>query len=229
MSLSQKISRLQNLRDKEQKKLQRMQQHRLTVGINIFFLLILSQVFKGFYLELVAVLFFLPLFLFFVGRSQRQTRFLKKIDGLHTFYHRQWSIKQGRYTESYSPEQMNHPDLARDLDLGLLYPQLNFCFTEEGQRRLDAWLCQDFQDSKREDRQQHLRELIKLSGPLRRLHASPELNTPVRLLRIQKEVERSFFPENTPWKWILPISWLGLGALFLLPVPLVLLKVVFFV
>ncbi len=229
MSLSQKLGRLQNLRDEEQKKLQRVQQQRLTAGLNIFFLLILSQIFSGYYLELVAVLFFLPLFLFFVGRSRRRAGFLKKIDGLHSFYQRQLDFKQGRILESHPPEQMSLPDLARDLDLGLLYPQLNFCFSEEGQRQLDAWLCQDFRDSSREVRQRHLKELIKLSGPLRRLHALPPLKNPVRMNQIQKEVERSFFPENTPWKWIVPISWLGLVTLLFLPVPTVLLKVVFFV
>lgn len=235
MSLSQKLGRLQNLRDEEQKKLQRVQQQRLMVGLNIFFLLILSQVFKGFYLELLAVLFFLPLFLFFVGRSRRRSCFLKKIEGLHTFYQRQWDLKQGRILDSYPPEQMNHPDLARDLDLGLLYPQLNFCFSEEGQRQLDAWLCQDFSGSNREDRQKHLKELIQLSGPLRRLHALHALKNPVRMNQIQKEVERSFFSENTPWKWIVPLSWLGLVVLvslvvlLFLPVPPILLKVVFFV
>jgi hypothetical protein len=231
MSIVNKIQRLEQELLKHKKRLDRWRGHRLSLGLCLFFMLIGSQIFPGYYLELLALLGITPLFVFYVAKTRRLQSFVEQLEHLHLFYGQQRSMAQGNFTQVTPPEQMTHPDLARDLDLGTLYPALNFCFSREGEKLLDQWLCQELDLGQREKRQNQIQQLLLYPGLLRRLHClSLHSSQPkTRFQLIADEVNRSFFPEPILWKWLVPSSWLLLLVALLASLPSGLVQILFFI
>ena len=218
MALESKINRLQNVAAKYQEKLTALQSRRLLLGLAFTGLLIASQIIKGAHLELLAVFLVLPIFIYFFRRSRNLQNFFQELEHLKDFYQRQLQMSQGYFSKEWDPEEMANPSLARDLDLGVLFANMDLSFTEESQNLLNQWLCQEFGDSTRVRREQFIKELVQSPGLLRRLQINP-LEQKASLQRIKKEVERSFFERPIPWKILLPIFWFLMLALLFSPLP----------
>ena len=195
-----------------------MQQKRLIFGLTVFVLLVVSQIAKGLHLELVALLLVLPVFLIFFKKSRQVARHLLSLQQLQNFYKQQAEFQQGHYKGQINPEQMFNTNLARDLDLGAFFYNINYCSTQQGRELLNRWLCQDFSGTTREQRQNAMQDLLKFPGVLRRMLLDPP-QTPIDFARIEKEMKRSFFEEAMPWKWIVPGSWFVLIAVVVLGLP----------
>ncbi len=226
--LEHKIGFLSRKEILEFNKLQTLRRKRLFWGLSFFSLLFFSQVFKGFYLELIGIILFLPLFIGSIVGSRRQSLFLASLIQLKSFYLRQSSFLNSSFESSTSAEQMSDPDLARDLDLNLLFDQLNLCFSKQGEEQLNRWLCQDFAQSNLQQRQSRLKELIPLSGPIRRLQILSQKQK-VDLSQLDLELSRPFIDPRLKWSWLIPISWGILMALVIIGAPVNLLKIVFFI
>ena len=208
MFLSKRIQKLESVRKVILSRLERVQSFRLTLGLSLFTLIIFSQILKGFYLELVAFFVILPLFIFYFRRSRSFKNFISNIDELIRFYKSQQAFIQGSFTGFRHPEQMFDVNLARDLDLGVLYANMDYCLSVESRTKLNEWLCQEFRGSDRKLRQSQIRELLKYPGLLRKIQRKSKTHL-IEFTKIKKEVERPFLP-HAPWKWIIPISWFTL-------------------
>lgn len=225
--MSRKLEHLKKNRHHYQIRLSQVQRLRLIFGLSVFFLLVLSQIVKGVHLEWVALLFFLPLFIFNFIKSRRLKNFMETLTRLHDFYERQNRFRQGIFPYAVSPEDMENPDLARDLDLGILFASLNLCLSRQGEAQLNRWLCQSFAQSSQTQRRQHLTELLRWPGLLRRIQIQ-HADSKVDFSAIEKEVNRPFLPASMQWKWLVPGFWFVVIALLFLPVPALLWKVALF-
>lgn len=201
---------------KQKLSLDQLQQKRLIFGLIFFALLVLSQIFKGYYLELIGLFIFLPLFIFYFKKSRINYGFIEDLEKLKSFYLHQQNFQEAKSFSYRNSEPLNHP-LARDLDLDELSAGLNFCFSQQGSELFNSWLLQDFKNSTFEQRQSYLKEISQFPGVLRRLHSQEPIKK-VNFSLLDKELKRSFLEQNPPWKWIIPISWLALiVSLFLSP------------
>lgn len=179
---------------------------RLMLGLTFFFLLVFSQIIKGFYLELLAFFPVLPFFIFYFKKSHILKNFLDNIHELIGFYKSQQAFIQGYSTKFCHPEEMFDVNLARDFDLGILYANMDYCSSVESRTKFNEWLCQEFKNSNRSLRQSQILEILKYPGLLRKIQRKSK-NHLINFTRIKKEVERPFLPD-APWKWIIPFSWL---------------------
>ena len=223
MSLHRKIQRIHGAVEKVQGKLKEAQKMRLILGLNIFLLLIFSQILKGYSLELFGLFGLSPFFIYYYKRSRKIKSFLNSLQNLSYFYQSQENFQKGLFTKEVLAEDMYDSSLARDLDLGLLFSNINYCFSKQGGALLSQWLCQEFKSSSLSERKQNLVELTKSPGLIRKLQMRT-CKVLVDFARIEKEISRSFFPEPIAWKWILPISWLALICFLLTPVPAIVWK-----
>ncbi len=226
--LKNKIQFLTKKIDAQFKKLQQLRQKRLFWGLSFFSLLFFSQILTGFYFEILAFIIPLPLFIYYIIGSGRALKYYDSLKRLHFFYQRQLSYIDSSFLSTTPAELMHNPDLARDLDLNVLFDQLNLCFSVEGELKLNQWLCQEFGDSKLLRRHENLKELLALSGPIRRLQ-SLNFDKKVNLTALNQELSRPFLDPDLKWSWIIPISWVLFLVLLFLPVPGLILKSVFFV
>lgn len=225
--LTNRIQRLETHAEAIKSRLEGARSKRLTLGFLIFGLLVASQIVKGYGLELIALFLITPVFIYFFKKSNKIAQYHSLILNRISFYQRQEAFLAGNLVENVLPETMFNPDLARDLDLGVLYSALNFCFSQEGEDKLNNLLCQNFTDDSWQARHNKIKELASYPGPLRNLQT--DIQSKVSFDNIQKEIERSFFPEPMPWKWIVPISW-ALTLVFLFtPGPAILWKVSLFI
>ncbi len=213
MLLNKRIQKLETIKKTVLERLEKIRNLRLTLGLALFALLISSQIIKGVYLELVAFFFILPLFVFCFRKSLSFKNFTDHIDELIRFYKNQQAFSQGRSTAFCHPEQMADVNLARDLDLGALYANMDYCSSVESREKFNQWLCQQFKGSDRSLRQSQILEILKYPGILRKIQRKSKTHL-IEFTKIKREVERSFLP-HTPWKWIIPLSWSVL-VLFLL-------------
>ena len=205
MSLDKKIKKLQSIQTKVSARLERVQGFRLGWGLALPGLLIFSQIIQGFYFELIAIFLTLPLFLFYFRKSLALKRLILEIGELIEFYQRQLDFSRGGSTLSHPPEKMSCVELARDLDLGILYANMDHCCSIEARKQLDEWLCQKFGESHRKKRQSGIQELLQYPGLLRKIQKKSK-NHLIEFQRIEKEVARPFI-HKTPWIWGVPISW----------------------
>lgn len=227
MRLKDRQDKLQGRIKIEQGQLERLRARRLLMGLLTFSLFMLSQVFPGKHLELIALLATLPLFFIMVMWSRRQERFVQRLQETLAFYNRQFNFQAGQLREGLAPESLPDADLARDLDLHLLASQMDFCFTEEGQKQLFQWLCQQNLPASPEENQKALKEILKSPGLLRRLQAhSPERL--VSLTRLDRELSRPFLEEGLQWRWVIPLVWLVAIGLALFGVTGIVMKLSFF-
>ena len=208
MFLNKRIKKLEVLQKRILNQLEKVRGFRLILGLTFFFLLVFSQIIRGFYLELLAFFPILPLFVFYFRKSLALKNFTDNIDELIQFYKSQQAFTQGRSTRFSHPEEMFNVNLARDLDLGVLYANMDYCSSVESKTQLNEWLCQEFKNSDRSIRESRLLEILKYPGLLRKIQRKSG-NHLIEFMRIRKEVERPFLP-NAPWKWIIPGSWLML-------------------
>ena len=208
MFLNKRIQKLEFLKKNTTDRLEKIQGFRLIFGLSLPALLILSQIIKGFYLELLAFFFILPLFIFYFRKSLSFKNFLHNIDELIRFYKNQLSFIQGTSTRFCHPEEMADADLARDLDLGVLYANLDYCSSVEAREKLNRWLCQKFESPDHGLRQSQIQEILKYQGVLRKIQRKSK-NYLIEFAKIKKEVERPFLPK-AKWRWIIPVSWLML-------------------
>ncbi|MEM7646127.1 MAG: MutS family DNA mismatch repair protein, partial [Pseudomonadota bacterium] len=141
--------------------------------------------------------------------------FLDQMTKLQGFYEWQENFRSGILKPSRLPEEMSQVQLARDLDLGLFFSNIDSSFSVEGERRLDHWLCQDFGDTSLTWRKQSLKEILKHPGLLRKIQIQKK-SEKIRLLAINEQISRPFV-NKTPVKWLVPFSWfLLLGSLLVL-------------
>ncbi len=224
LNLTDRISKVQSKKDRMLNELKRSQSRRLFFGLNVFFFLTASQVLKGFYLEWIALLVLFPLFYYFLKQSRHKKKFYDSLECLQNFYQKEEDFKQGKLVDPVPVDNMSDTNLARDLDLHLLLPQVQRCFSIQGHKKLNDWLCQKSEHSTRAKRQSYMQELILFPGLVRRIQLHPTVNL-VDFKRIEKEVSRGFFPEKIAWKWIVPISWVLTFFLLFLPTPDILWKI----
>ncbi len=208
MFLDKRIKKLESLQKRISSRLEKVRGFRLTLGLAFFFLLVFSQIIRGFYLELLAFFPILPLFVFYFRKSLSLKNFKDNVDELIRFYENQQAFAQGRSTGFCHPEEMFDANLARDLDLGILYANMDYCSSVESRTKLNQWLCQEFGDSSRSVRQSQIREILKYPGLLRKIQKKSKTHL-MEFTKIKKEVQRPFLPQ-APWKWIIPFSWLAL-------------------
>lgn len=210
MNIESRIHKLEAVLRKFKNRLELEQKRRLSLGLTIFVLLISSQIFIGYALEWLALLILLPFFTYYLTRTRRYKKFILSLEGLLEFYRRQLRFKTGQIEESTPPEKMDRPDLARDLDLGILFSQFNYCFSVQGENSLNQWLSQSFQTKmSATEVQKKLKEMIPYSGLLRRIQC-PVTSIKTDLNAIQQEMDRSFLPTSLHWKWLVPIAWLSI-------------------
>lgn len=218
MSVELKIKHLNFHQERTAQRLKTLQQQRLSFGLITFFLFILSQIAKGYYFEFIALLITFPIFLYFFSKSRKIEKHHDQLSNRKQFYINQLDFKNGNFTTNLLPEEMANPDLARDLDLNVLFSHIDHCFSKQGSWLLNQWLCQIFNSSSLQERQTHLLELEKQPGLLRKIQSDP-LKQEIDFLRIENEVSRSFFEEDIKWKWIVPGAWMALILFLFFPVP----------
>lgn len=222
-NLSKRISRLDQIKKQHGQKLNKLQSTRLWLGLLCFVLLVFSQITKGWSLELIALFVFLPSFIFFFRKSRKQASFIKKLQDLEAFYQEQLDFQLGRLKQDKEAEDMIDVNLARDLDLAILFSHLNYCLSKQGEETLNHWLCQDFRDSSLQERHDNIRILAKHPGLVRRLQIQKRDHLS-DFDRIQREVDRSFFPVKKLWHWLIPVAWLTLLIFVVMGVPAILWK-----
>ena len=99
------------------KSLEKQQGYRLFLGVATFALLVASQMFKGLYLELGALFFTLPPYIYFFVQTRMEKEFIEGLKRLRAFYQKQIAIKAGEKIESSSSRDFPNDELSRDLDL----------------------------------------------------------------------------------------------------------------
>ncbi len=218
MELTRKISHLNRKIKLNQQLLSSLQQKRLMFGLVTFLLLVASQIAKGFFLELGAVLLFLPGFVVFLIKSRRVASFIVDLKALKDLYQHHQDFRSGRLFKEIPPEKMVNPDLARDLDLGLFFGNLDHSFSRQGETKLNQWICQMFEVDSRDNRLSQIKELIRFPRLIRKIQVQPTAEK-IDFARVEAEVRRSFFEEPMPWKWLLPIAWVCLVAGLFLGAP----------
>ena len=204
MNLKNKLKKLDLLKKTATKRLEKLQLIRLGLGLSGSFLLITSQIIKGYYLEVAGLFIFIPFFVF-LKKSLSFKNFLSQIEELIWFYSSQLDFIRGTSSRFCYPEEMPDSPLARDLDLGVLQANLDYCSSEEAKERLSRWLCQKFKDPDYRPRQSKIKQLVKAQSLLRKIQRKSK-NHFIQFQKIKKEVSRPFL-SHTPWKWLIPLSW----------------------
>jgi hypothetical protein len=207
MSLENKVKHLDHVLLIYEKKGQTLQAKRLFFGLSFFILLVLSQVFKTLSLEIFALVIILPFFVFYFRKSRQFSLFHLSLSELKVFYLKQINFNQGIFDKQVAPEDMVDPQLSRDLDLGYFFYTIDNCFSLQGQRLLNSWICQNFAQSSLVKRTSNIKELIRFPGLIRRIQKTKSSKL-INFEAIEKEISRPFLNENLIWKWLIPISWL---------------------
>src|SRR5690606_34395022 len=160
----------------------------------VFLLLVLSQIFKGVYLELAGIFLFLPLFIFYFKKSRVKSLFIGELLKLKLFYEHQLDFQSANRLSYRNLPSLSHPS-ARDLDLDEISQGLNFSFSKEGSKLFNAWLVQNFSGTDFHERQRWLKETAKFPGLLRKIHMHSQYEL-VDFSLIQKQLQRSFLEKN---------------------------------
>ncbi|MCB0378139.1 MAG: hypothetical protein KDD33_06580 [Bdellovibrionales bacterium] len=223
MNIPARIDRLNRLLVRQKVKLEALQGRRLIFGLATFALILASQMAKGLYLELVAILVMLPLFAIYYRASKGRQSLMVNLEDLKRFYERQKDLFEGKATGKKDVDEFANPYLARDLDWDELFPSIDQSFTRQGSLLLNEWICGLANHQNIEERQKACCELTQFSGSLRRLQM-PDSQRKIDLNTLRKELQRSFFEKPIPWKWALPIFWLITFALLLTHAPSILWK-----